>query len=292
MVVALMPVDIALGQEANPGRVLPDTVHRGETFEVTVTFTAPTDDFNSISLRDTAPDGWNVTVDETWCAPNADNVKATGNQASLVWYGPYDNGTNFTALYKVTVPRDVSVGNHSFNVTAYSSFLAYHIKASSSIGENIVGDSQVEVVVLTTPIISHNSGGFSLSATQGGSNPEDKTLEIWNSGIDTLHWTLSDDAQWLSENPTIGSSTGADDTTLVTVSVDAAGMSDGDYSASITITAPGASNSPQTIPVSLHMEEAPPSPSQPWLSQYWWAMVVGIVAVVLLAYFLWRRRAA
>jgi len=107
------------------------------------------------------------------------------------------------------------------------------------------------------------------------------TLEIWNSGGGTLNWSLTDDAAWLSENPTGGSSTGADDATLVTVWVNTTGMSAGDYSASITIAADEASNSPQTVPVSLHVA---------WLSQYWWTIVAGIVVVVLLVYFLRRIR--
>jgi hypothetical protein len=144
--------------------------------------------------------------------------------------------------------------------------------------------------VPTTPIISFSSTSFSSSAIQGGSNPENKTLEIWNSGIDTLNWTLSDDAEWLTENPTSGSSTSEHDT--VAVLVDITGMSAGDYSANITITAPGASNSPQTVPVSLHVGEISPSP-QSGLSRYWWTIVAGIVVVVLLVYFLrWRRRGA
>jgi len=106
-----------------------------------------------------------------------------------------------------------------------------------------------------------------------------------------LNWSVSDDAEWLSENPTSGSSTSPQDTTSVAVSVNTAGMSDGNYSANITITADGANNSPQTVPISLHVGQiGPPSSTQPWLSRYWWTIVAGIVVVVLLVYFLRRRR--
>lgn len=283
--VALMPMDMALGQEANAGRVLPDTVQRGEVFDVTVTFTAPADNFNSIGLTDNAPDGWEVTVDKAWCTPNVQFVKATGNKVEFLWYGPYPNGTNFTAVYKVTVPCDASAGNYTF-----SGSLEYYLAGEGPYDENITGDFEVEVGVPTTPIICCNPTSFSFSATHGGANPADQTLEISNSGIGTIDWALSDDAPWLSEGSTSGSSTGEHDT--VAVSVDTTGMSAGDYSANITITAPGASNSPQIVPVSLHVEEISPPPPQPWLNRYWWMIVVGVVAVVLLAYFLWRRRRA
>jgi len=250
--VALMPMDMALGQEGNATRVLPDTVQRAEVFDVTVTCIAPADNFNSIGLTDLAPDGWEVTVDKTWCTPNAQFVKATGNKVEFLWYGPYPNGTNFTAVYKVTVPCDASAGIHTF-----SGSLEYYLAGEGPYDENITGDFEVEVGVPTTPIICSSPKSFSFSATHGGSNPASETLEIWNSGVDTISWTLSDDAEWLSEDSTSGSSTGADDTTLVTVSVDIAGIPDGDYSASITITAGEASNSPRTVPVSLHIGPPP-----------------------------------
>jgi hypothetical protein len=282
MAVALMPLDMALAQETNVTRALPDALERGQTFNVIVTFTAPADNFTAISVTDFAPPGWNVTVDKAWCQPQA-WVKATGDKAEVAWQGPYDKGVNFTALYKAVVPDDASLGNYTF-----SGFLAYYIGPSGHIFENMTGDSEVEVGLTATPAISYSPASF--NSTQGGANLGKMTLEIWNSRGGTLNWSLTDDAAWLGENPTGGSSTSADDTTLVTVWVNTTGMSDGDYSARITITAHGVGNSPQTVPVSLHVAEISPS-LRAWLSQYWWTIAAGIV-VVLLVYFLRPRRNA
>ena len=145
MAVAVMPVAIALAQEASPDRVLPDTVHKGETFDVIVTFTAPVDQFNSIGLTDLCPDGWNVTVDETWCTPNADAFSAMGNKAEIAWFGEPEVGfakdISFSALYKVTVPDDASPGIYTFNGS-----LGYWVGPEGPYSENITGSSQVEVV--------------------------------------------------------------------------------------------------------------------------------------------------
>ena len=145
LAIVLMPLGIALGQEANPGRVLPDTVQGGETFDVTVNFIAPADMFNAIGLTDLCPDGWNVTVDKTWCTPNADVFTATGNKAEIGWYGEpgvgFDNGTTFTALYKVTVPDDASAGIYAFDGS-----VEYYVGPEGPYSENITGGSQVEVV--------------------------------------------------------------------------------------------------------------------------------------------------
>ncbi len=139
--VALMPLGMALAQEANPSRVLPDTVQGGETFDVTVNFTSPVDNFNAIGLTDFCPDGWDVTLDEAWCTPNAEFVKATGNKAEIMWFGPYESGTTFTALYKVTVPDDAGLATYAFNGS-----VEYYVGEEGPSSENLTGDFQVEVV--------------------------------------------------------------------------------------------------------------------------------------------------
>ncbi len=110
-------------------------------------------------------------------------------------------------------------------------------------------DDSVNVIAGTTPIIAFEPTAFSFTATQGGANPSNQTLDIWNSGGGTLDWSVDDDGTWLSLAPTSGNSTGEHDT--VTLSVNISGLTAGDYNATITITAPGAINTPQTVPVSL-----------------------------------------
>jgi len=145
LLIALMPVAIALGQEASPSRVLPDAVHKGEIFDVTVTFTAPVDKFNAASLTDLCPDGWNVIVDEVWSTPNADAFTANDNKAEIGWFGEpgvgFDKDISFSALYKVTVSDDAELGIYSLD-----GFLEYYVGSEGPYSENVTGSSQVEVV--------------------------------------------------------------------------------------------------------------------------------------------------
>ena len=135
----LLPLGTALAYPpANPVRVLPGSVPRGGTFNVTVNFTAPANNFFLISLIDLAPAGWNVTVNTTWCTPVATSVTGTGNEAQIVWAGPFSNGTFFTAVYKVAVPADAGEGYHTF-----TGHLQYYFGAEGPYRENITGDSQV-----------------------------------------------------------------------------------------------------------------------------------------------------
>jgi len=149
---AVLQSGTASAQNANPTRDLPDApVQRGETFDVTITFIAPYDNFNSIGLVDEVPAGWNIQVDTSWCTPSADNAKDDSplDQAEYVWFGPYDVGQAFTALYKVTVPFDAE-----FDTYPFVGQLGYKIAGSARVFKDIGGDSSTDVTVAdpsTTP---------------------------------------------------------------------------------------------------------------------------------------------
>ena len=183
MTVVLMPVDMALAQEANPSRALPADVERGETFNVTVNFTAPADNFFLISLCDSAPEGWNVTVNKAWCTPAATSATGIGNETQLGWAGPFSNGTFFTAVYKVTVPEDADAGFHTFVGS-----LQYYFGGAGPYWENIDGDSQVEIIgaILEGRVTFVGRGGhgpkwvesFTVALYEGFGTPT-KTNALW-----------------------------------------------------------------------------------------------------------------
>jgi hypothetical protein len=107
------------------------------------------------------------------------------------------------------------------------------------------------------PTIAFSPTSFAFHVAEGGANPLDQTLNIWNSGAGTLSWSVADDADWLDLDPPGGSSTGEQD--AVTLSVDISGMTADGYSTTITVSAPGAVNTPQTVTVTLDVSviEAP-----------------------------------
>jgi hypothetical protein len=124
-------------------RDLPAAVAPGETFDVTVTFTALEDDFSSILLTDFAPAPWAVQVDTTWCAPNASAAQATDNQAEITWSGSYAACTPFTVMYKVTVPGDAFLGSYTFP----NGTLRYYSGEVGPTYDDIGGDWQIEVAI-------------------------------------------------------------------------------------------------------------------------------------------------
>ncbi len=82
----------------------------------------------------------------------------------------------------------------------------------------------------------------------GNISPRSQTLLISsNSSLSTVpNWSITDNQNWLSCNPTNGAGPG-----LVTVTVNSAGLSVGNYTGVITVSDPNATNSPQKINVNL-----------------------------------------
>jgi hypothetical protein len=247
--IVVFPAGIALGQPpADAFRALPDTVERGETFNVTVNFTAPADNFSAPALTDFCPAGWNVTVSGSWTQPPA-TVLATGNKADFIWWqSKFSNGTNFTVLYKVTVPCDANLTNYTFDGDNWA-YLSYFIGNSSQIWGDITGDANVTVV----PPAICSAPSIDFYAAYNGTNPGNKTLELWSSTPCILNWSLSDDADWLEAYPTNGTCT--DVHSPVNLSMNISGMPLGNYTANITIESPDANNSPRIVPVTLHITE-------------------------------------
>lgn len=105
----------------------------------------------------------------------------------------------------------------------------------------------------TTPSILLNPTSLSFSGTAGGANPLAKTMNLVNPTGGTLTWNMTESAAWLALNITSGTTT--TETDQISASVGTSGLSAGTYSTIISVTASGASNSPQQIPVSLTLSQ-------------------------------------
>jgi len=86
-----------------------------------------------------------------------------------------------------------------------------------------------------------------------------QNFRIGNSGQGTMEWTagVNSSVPWLSIDPISGTDAG-----VVTVTVDAANLTTGQYQAAINVSSPNAANSPQTVSVTLSVmangSSAPP----------------------------------
>jgi hypothetical protein len=156
-------------------RTLPTMVLPGQTFNVTVTFAAPANDFNAIGLGDFAPPGWSVSANNTWNTPNSNTNLVTANRVDYIWDGPYTSGTNFTAIFHVTVPAAATPGTYYFNNLAPSPRIEYYVAYDGSFTDNIVGQNSV--------IIPSNAAEIQTYSLQGSPG-------FINSGAGTITVTL------------------------------------------------------------------------------------------------------
>ena len=107
------------------------------------------------------------------------------------------------------------------------------------------------IVVYAPPTLSYSPTTINFGTHDQGWTGSD-TFDIWNSGGQTLTYSISESIDWISVSPTSGSSTGEHDT--ITVSVINTGSMDGYYSGTISISSNGGSGS---VSVDITIEEPP-----------------------------------
>jgi hypothetical protein len=102
------------------------------------------------------------------------------------------------------------------------------------------------------PIIGVAPSNLSFAATQGGANTSPIGLTISNTGGGTETWSATTSQTWLLLSQPSGTAP-----STIDVTVNPTGLDPGTYNATITITATGASNSPQTVQVTLIVNPVP-----------------------------------
>lgn len=88
-----------------------------------------------------------------------------------------------------------------------------------------------------------------------GNDALSQTFTVRNSGVKSLDYSISDDVAWLSVSPATGSSVTEQDT--IAVDYATAALAPGTYATLITISDPAATNTPQTVSVTLTVTGKP-----------------------------------
>lgn len=132
------------------------------------------------------------------------------------------------------------------------------IKVSSTAATNGPLFANVVLNVNEAPRITATPDKFTFS----GPNPGGQTLKITNSGGDTLNWTATLSDSWLKLNIKEGA-LGSGGFVNLFLSVDVTGLAENTYNGKVTINAPGASNTPVDVPVTLTVTFLPVIDVQP-----------------------------
>ena len=105
------------------------------------------------------------------------------------------------------------------------------------------------------PSLSLSATKASFSYTLGGTAPASQTVNVTNGGGGTLAWSASSGSSWLTVSPGSGTGSGT-----LTLGINTAGLTAQTYNGAVTVTASGATNSPQTIAVTLTVSAGAPPP--------------------------------
>jgi len=163
----------------------------------------------------------------------------------------YPNTTNWTQGENVTLEAFPAAG------WAFEEWTG-NLTGSTN-PDNITMDGDKNVTANFTelpPQISADPPNLTFSATVGGANPANQALDICNSGGEILNWTANitgTNVSWLSMSPMNGTNLTNGICNYTQVAVNITNMTAGTYYANITITAPGASNSPHEVLVTLNL---------------------------------------
>jgi parallel beta-helix repeat protein len=99
--------------------------------------------------------------------------------------------------------------------------------------------------------IARNPAEFMFFASGPGFDPQPQSLYISNSGAGDLNWEISSGCNWLGADPNSGSATENPDEVLLVL--DTSSLTWGQYICQLTISAPDAVNTPQTVQVDLNI---------------------------------------
>ena len=151
-----------------------------------------------------------------------------------------------------TTESDAITVNFSTNGLAAGSYSAI-ITVTDPAASPTTATISVSLTVAAQPVLAVSPATITVNGTAGLSVPQ-TSFTINNTGGGALSYTLSSTQPWLSLSSTSG--TVVSETDVIYVSLNATSLSRGTYTDTITVTAPSASNSPLSIPVTFIVDGA------------------------------------
>lgn len=190
----------------------------------------------------------------TVTSPNGGESWTVGNSYSITWTttGAVGNvnikySTNNGSSWTTIISSTANDGSYTWTVpNAVSS--QCKIKISEAADENPSDTSNAVFTIASglPPTIGLNRTKLYFGGVEAGIHTGAQEVWIHNSGGGTLNWQAGDNAAWLTCSPASGTNNG-----IITVSIDPSGLAAGTYTGAISITGANASNSPQTVSVTL-----------------------------------------
>ncbi|MCX6584480.1 MAG: Ig-like domain-containing protein [Candidatus Aminicenantes bacterium] len=235
---------------------IPDAVSTNCYVRITDTTGSPTDSSNSAFAIDRPAPAGTITVKspnggEIWEGYSSHNITwtSTGTVGDVKIVYSTDNGVT----WKYVISATLNDGSYGWTVPeAPSSKCLVRINAISDSFITDTGNAVFRISSGKPPKIQALWDRYNFGYIMGGAAPTGaQPLLIGNMGGKTLHWSAAKDQAWIRLDKTSGTGDAA-----VYISVVPTGLAVGDYAGTITISDPGASNSPQKVAVNLKIKNA------------------------------------
>lgn len=167
------------------------------------------------------PIPWTATVADNWCSLSS------------------SSGTTDETITITIDPTGVNPGYHETTITVTADD-AYNSPRFATVRMTIASNE---------PVLAVSTNVLNFIGEQGGYSPWDQAFTITNVGQGTIDWSLETTGQsWLSVSPQAGTAP-----TDVTVICHTGGMGPGNYTATVTVSAPGALNNPAQVTINLEI---------------------------------------
>ena len=235
------------------------------TGHITVTDAAASNSPQTITVSLTVQTGPAIALDKATLSPTVTVGQDAADDSFQVW-DTGDVALNYTVADDVPwLSASPTSGTSTGSADKQSHTVSYttsglsagtytgHITVTDAAAGNSPQTITVSLTVQTGPAIALDKTTLSPTVTVG-QDASDDTFQVWDTGDVALNYSVDDDATWLSVSPTSGTSTGSGDKQSHTVSYTTSGLAAGTYTGHITVTDASASNSPQTITVSLTVQ--------------------------------------
>jgi hypothetical protein len=206
---------------------------------------------------DTTPLSWTAPAGGTKPDDKSLLIRNSGG-GTLVWTATYSpswlSGSSSGGSLSAGAPETLTIRVNTSGLAAGTHSGTIVIAAPGAL--NAPQTINVTLVLSLAPVIGFLPGPLTFDAPQGGANPPPKDLTLSNQGGGIMAWTATPDAAWLLVSPT-SDSLGAGASEVLTVRVVTTGLAEGTYQAAIHLASATASNSQQTVPVTLNVNSQP-----------------------------------
>jgi len=194
----------------------------------------------------------------TVTSPNGGESWQAGSSHAITWTSSGTVGNvkiSYTAnngsSWSTVVSSTSNDGSYTWTVpNAVSSQCKIKISEASDGDPSDSSSAVFSITAAVKPAIGLNRNALYYAALKSGTHTGSQQVWVGNTGSGTLNWTATDNVSWLTLTPGSGSGSG-----IITASVNSNGLDAGTYTGTISIKDSNASNSPQTVSVTLTVKQ-------------------------------------